>query len=167
MWTEVSFDLPSRTWSLWRFFMSFKCMKDKIHQSWALLFGTIQWRIQDFPEEGAPTLRGGYQHTILPKTAWNWKNLNPQGGASKILLCRSATAIFWEGFSVQDELWSDDSKHKKIQIRPSKNYEELPDSKVEVFAVKTGQLNARHLKWKTRLQMKYLHELAVWEFCIE
>ena len=25
-----------------------------------------QWRIQDFPEEGAPTPQGGRQHTILP-----------------------------------------------------------------------------------------------------
>ena len=30
---------------------------------------------------------------IFPKAAWNWKNLDPRGGAaSKILLCRSATA---------------------------------------------------------------------------
>ena len=56
---------------------------------------------------------------------------------------------------------------KTNQIRSSKNYEQLAYSEVEVFAVKTGQLNARHLKWKTRLQMKYLHELALWEFCIE
>ena len=31
----------------------------------------------------------------FPKTAWNWKNLDPRGGASKILLCRSATAFGW------------------------------------------------------------------------
>ena len=47
------------------------------------------------------------------------------------------------------------------QIRSSKNYEQLPDSEVGIFAVKTGQLNMRHLKWKTRLQMKYLHDLAL------
>ena len=33
---------------------------------------------------------------ILPKTAWNWKNLVAGGGgrASKILLCRSANDIY-------------------------------------------------------------------------
>ena len=45
--------------------------------------GSMQWRIQDFPEVGALTFRGR-QHTILPKfpkkTAWNWKNLDPKGG---------------------------------------------------------------------------------------
>ena len=31
----------------------------------------------------------------FPKTAWNWKNFGPRGGgASKILLCRSATDFF-------------------------------------------------------------------------
>ena len=37
------------------------------------------------------------------------------------------------------------------KIRCSKNYEQLPDSDVDVFAAKTGQLNAGRLKWKTRL----------------
>ena len=54
-----------------------------------------QWRIQDFPEEGAPTPQGGRQHTILPKFPKNCmklKEFGPPGGrASKILLCRSAT----------------------------------------------------------------------------
>ena len=55
-----------------------------------------QWRIQDFPEEGAPTPRGGRQHTILPnfpKYCMKLKEFGPPGGgrASKILLCRSAT----------------------------------------------------------------------------
>ena len=31
----------------------------------------IQWRIQDFPQVGAPTLRG-YQHTILPNIPENY-----------------------------------------------------------------------------------------------
>ena len=56
---------------------------------------------------------------------------------------------------------------KTNQIRSSKNYKQLADSEMEVFAVNTGQLNARHLKWKTRLQMKYLRDIALWEFCIE
>ena len=44
-----------------------------------------QWRIQDFPEEGAPTPRGGANIQfcqIFPKTARNWKNLDPRGRAS-------------------------------------------------------------------------------------
>ena len=40
-----------------------------------------QWRIQDFPEEGAPTLKEAIIWPFFPKTAWNWKNLDPQGGA--------------------------------------------------------------------------------------
>ena len=41
-----------------------------------------QWRIQDFPEEGAPTPRGR-QHTILPyfpKNCMKLKELGPGGG---------------------------------------------------------------------------------------
>ena len=45
-----------------------------------------QWRIQDFPKGGAWTLQGGGGVNtqfcqILPKTAWNWKNLDAEGGA--------------------------------------------------------------------------------------
>ena len=54
----------------------------------------LQWWIQDFPEEGAPTPRGGanirFCH-IFPKTAWNWKNLGP-GGRIPCTPLRSATA---------------------------------------------------------------------------
>ena len=42
----------------------------------------IQWRIQDFPEEGAPTLQGGRQHTILPnfpKNCMKLKEFGPGG----------------------------------------------------------------------------------------
>ena len=59
----------------------------------------MQWPIQDFPEVGAPTPRGkggGRQHTILskfPKKCMKLKEYGPRGGASKILLCRSATGI--------------------------------------------------------------------------
>ena len=41
---------------------------------------SYQWRIQDFPEVGAPALEegGNIQFCqILSKTAWNWKNLDP------------------------------------------------------------------------------------------
>ena len=49
---------------------------------------TTQWRIQDFPEEGAPTPQGGANIRFcqnFPKTAWNWKNLDPQGRGSASL----------------------------------------------------------------------------------
>ena len=43
-----------------------------------------QWRIQDFPEVGAPTLRGGgRQHTNLskfPKNCMKLKEFGPGGG---------------------------------------------------------------------------------------
>ena len=49
--------------------------------------GNDQWRIQDFPEEGAPTPQGGANIRFcqnFPKTAWNWKNLDPQGGRASL-----------------------------------------------------------------------------------
>ena len=54
-----------------------------------------QWRIQDFPEVGAPTLGGANIRfwQILPKTAWNFEieRIWTPGGVSKLILCRSAT----------------------------------------------------------------------------
>ena len=45
-----------------------------------------QWRIQDFPDGGAPTSQVGtptyYFAQFLPKTAWKWKNLDPEEGGS-------------------------------------------------------------------------------------
>ena len=50
-----------------------------------------------FPRGGGANSPGGGANIrfcqIFPKTAWNWKNLD-RGGASKILLCRSATALY-------------------------------------------------------------------------
>ena len=43
-----------------------------------------QWRIQDLTEEGAPTLQGGSQHTILLnfiKNCMKLKEFGPPGGA--------------------------------------------------------------------------------------
>ena len=58
-----------------------------------------QWRIQDFPEEGAPTPRGGGAPTHnLAKFSQKLYEIERiwtprgEGRASKILLCRSATA---------------------------------------------------------------------------
>ena len=45
-----------------------------------------QWWIQDFPEEGAPTLQGGRQHTILPnfpKNCMKLKEFGPPGGGAR------------------------------------------------------------------------------------
>ena len=45
--------------------------------------GPRQWRIQDFPEVGRQPSRRGVNIRfcqIFPKTAWNWKNLDPRGG---------------------------------------------------------------------------------------
>ena len=58
---------------------------------------TGQWRIQDFPEEGAPTLQGGAPTYDFAKISQKLHEIEriwtPGGGrASKILLCRSATA---------------------------------------------------------------------------
>ena len=46
-----------------------------------------QWRIQDFPEEGAATLQGGRQHTILPnfpKNCMKLKEFGPPGGGARV-----------------------------------------------------------------------------------
>ena len=60
----------------------------------------MQWRIQDFPEEGAPTPQGGAPTHDLAKFSQKLHEIEriwtPRGGrASKILLCRSATDMFW------------------------------------------------------------------------
>ena len=39
-----------------------------------------QWRIQDFPEGGGANSQSGCVNLLFgPKTAWKWKNLDPQG----------------------------------------------------------------------------------------
>ena len=55
----------------------------------------MQWRIQDFPEKGAPTPLGGRQHTILPKFPKNCMKLKEfgPGDACKILVRRSVTGF--------------------------------------------------------------------------
>ena len=40
-----------------------------------------QWRIQDFPQGGAPTPKIAIIFQNFAKTAWKWKNLDPRGGA--------------------------------------------------------------------------------------
>ena len=42
---------------------------------------TDQWRIQDFPQGGRQLPKVLLFFNFLPKTAWKWKNLDPQGGA--------------------------------------------------------------------------------------
>ena len=50
-------------------------------------FLRLQWRTQDFPEMGAPTLGGGgsfanilFCQNFAKKTAWNWKKFGPHVG---------------------------------------------------------------------------------------
>ena len=59
-----------------------------------------------FPPGGDVNLWGGGQ--ILPKTAWNWKNLHAPGGggASKILPCRSAKVYTHVFVTLQYFVWS-------------------------------------------------------------
>ena len=43
---------------------------------------SLQWRIQDFLEKGASTIKGGANQLfclIFPKTAWKWKQFGPRG----------------------------------------------------------------------------------------
>ena len=56
---------------------------------------TSQWRIQDFPEEGEPTLQGAptYDFAKFPQKLHEIERIWTRGGgASNILLCRTATA---------------------------------------------------------------------------
>ena len=62
-----------------------------IHKPW-----TFQWRIQDFPEEGAPT----YDFAKFSQKLHEIERIWTRGGASKILLCRSATAFSPDLFSL-------------------------------------------------------------------
>ena len=62
--------------------------------TWIYINKINQWRIQDFPEEGAPTLRGAptYDFAKFSQKLHEIERIwTPGGGASKILLCRSAT----------------------------------------------------------------------------
>ena len=44
----------------------------------------LQWRIQDFPRGGGRQLpKLLLFFTFLPKTAWKWKNLDPQWGGAR------------------------------------------------------------------------------------
>ena len=58
----------------------------------------VQWRIQDFPEEGAPTRGGGRQDTILfkfPENCMKLKKIRPPGGARvPCAHLRSATGVY-------------------------------------------------------------------------
>ena len=71
-----------------------------------------------FPRGGGANSPGGRQHTILPKFPKNCmklKEFGPPGGhASKILLCRSATAHNWKHYNVQ----SDSSINVHFDVQP-------------------------------------------------
>ena len=90
-----------------------------------------------FPRGGGANSPGGaptYDFAkFSKKTAWNWKNLDPQGWgrASKILLCRSAT----------------DKEHKKAK-----------DCAIKRF-FKRLSLVLKHLKCAVFLPEEILHQL--------
>ena len=60
-------------------------------------YNSNQWRIQDFPEWGAPTAKVGaptyYFGQFSPKTAWNWRNLDWEGGRIPGAPLGSANAV--------------------------------------------------------------------------
>ena len=59
-------------------------LKQRVVTNLSIRFN-LQWRIQDFPEEGVPTAQGGRQHTILPNFSKNCMKLEefrPPGRAS-------------------------------------------------------------------------------------
>ena len=102
------------------------------------VFFLRQWRIQDFPEEGALIPKGGGANLLFgqffPKTAWKWRNFGPEGGGAHASLApplRSATvrcAIFsaswyyWCGNVVNEQEVDAPitNKGKKKQGRSSK-----------------------------------------------
>ena len=62
------------------------------------IYKRFQWRIQDFPEKGALTSKGGAYllfGQLFPKTAWKWRNFGPEGGGHASLAppLRSATGF--------------------------------------------------------------------------
>ena len=67
----------------WENMKIWRAAKGKTHFApFNYFYHVYQWRIQDFPEEGAPTL-GGRQHTILPnfpKNCMKLKEFGPPGG---------------------------------------------------------------------------------------
>ena len=59
-----------------------------IYVVWCYHSDSYQWRIQNFPEEGAPTPGGGRQHTILayfPKNYMKLKEFGPGGGGMSLV----------------------------------------------------------------------------------
>ena len=66
--------------------------------------GINQWRIQDFPEEGAPTPKSAIiLPFFLPKTAWKWKNLD--GGGGRVARVPDAPLRSANGFDTQQLLF--------------------------------------------------------------
>ena len=81
-----------------------------------------QWRIQDFPEEGAPTLQEGGATYDFAKISQKLHEIERiwtpggggRGGASKILLCRSATANELVSRTLSDILLSLTKQRNKL-----------------------------------------------------
>ena len=58
-----------------------------------IVFCLVQWRIQDFPEWGAPIPKFGLFCKFFGITAWKWKNLDPRGTRVPGAPLRSANAV--------------------------------------------------------------------------
>ena len=67
-----------------------------LHWRWLFLLSTcmhgVQWRINDFPKEGAPTPKILLLCIFKIKTAWKWNNLDPQFQADSQLI-KSSSAL--------------------------------------------------------------------------
>ena len=82
-----------------------------------------QWRIQDFPEVGAPTLGGAtYDFAKFSQKLHEIERIWTRGGdASKILLCRCATEKSWN-FVSQCEHILVHGRQLKVDLTPIKCY---------------------------------------------
>ena len=60
-----------------------------------ILTDSSQWRIQDFPEERAPTPQGGANIRYFPKTCMKLKEFGPRWGGGRVPRAplRSATGL--------------------------------------------------------------------------
>ena len=81
IWVVCGFNISS-----WHAFVHL-CIVSPSLINMSSIFHSFQWRIQDFPEGGAPTAKVGaptyYFRQFSPKTAWNWRNLDRKGGGAR------------------------------------------------------------------------------------
>ena len=120
-----------------------------------------QWRIQDFPEEGAPTPQGGRQHTILPnfpKNCMKLKEFGPQGGGARpkfyyvdpplelmVTECKSKEYVLYQfSASTIDKMLKFDANQWRIQDFPQ-GVRQLP--KVLLFSIFSWKVHESERIW--------------------